>query len=441
MELLDKILDKCLRAGADMAEVYYQTERTLRISVHDAKIETINKAAPSGLAIRYFSSGKTAFAHTTDLSDSAIDRLISSMRNLAVKTGEDKYAVLPSPQKYPENLQIDDKEYSCQLLETKIGYIQELERLALGFDPLIVKSNSTWYAEYLTSKTIANSKGLNVTFDSTSYGLGVSVVAAKGEQMFPGEGKMWARRLADFPGPEKIAEIYAGRAARLVGGRPVNGGDYEIIFAPRAANDILWGLRGALDGENVYSGASFLVDKEGQKIASDNFSLYDDPLMPWGIGSCPADDEGVASAKQTLIENGILKGFLYDSRAAAKAGKVSTGSAKREYYSSLPAISASNFYIAPGSTKVDDVIASCRKGIIVEIAQGWGLQAVSGQYSAGINGILVEKGKKIRPVADVTVAGSAEDIFGGMGAICDDITFYDQFNSPSLYVKRMTVGA
>jgi PmbA protein len=113
----------------------------------------------------------------------------------------------------------------------------------------------------------------------------------------------------------------------------------------------------------------------------------------------------------------------------------------REDYSSMPEIRASNFYIEPGKDKVADVIASCKRGIIVEETAGWGLQGVSGQYSAGINGILVENGKKIRPVAGVTIAASADDILNGLGAICDDITYFDNINSPTLMVKRMTVGA
>jgi len=87
------------------------------------------------------------------------------------------------------------------------------------------------------------------------------------------------------------------------------------------------------------------------------------------------------------------------------------------------------------------VIAACKKGIIVEQTDGWGLHSVTGQYSAGINGILVENGKRIRPVAGVTIAASADEILNGLGAICDDITYYDNFSSPSLMVKRMTVGA
>jgi PmbA protein len=441
MELIDKTLEKCLRAGADMAEAYLQSETTMKVTVRDGRVDSINKAAPSGLAIRYFSSGKMAFAHTTDFSDTAIDKLIAGLRNLGSKVSEDKYAVLPSQQMVPSDLQINAPEYAQNTIDSKIEYILSLEKLAFDYDPIIAKSNGITYYEFVTTKTIANTKGVDVSFDLTSYGIGLSLVAVKGGQMFPGEGQLWARRFDNLPAPDKIIDIIAGRALRLIGGRPVSSGDYEIIFAPRAANSILRGLAEALNGDNAFTGSSFLDGKTGKKVAADLLTVYDDPFMPWGTGSCPADDEGVVPSKQALIENGVLKGFLYDSRTAAKAGTTSTGSAHRDYYAALPVIAVSNFYIAPGTGKIDDVIANCRKGIIVEMASGWGLQAVNGQYSAGINGILVENGKKIRPVADVTVGGSADDILGGLLAVCDDIDYYDNLSSPSLYVKKMTVGA
>jgi PmbA protein len=441
MELIDRILDKCLRAGADMAEVYYISHKTLSLAVRDGKVETVKKATPGGLAIRYYSGGKIAFAHTTDTSDKVIDKHIASLRNLAVKTGEDKFAILPSAQKYGPDLEINDTTYSDEALDAKIEYLQRLEQMAINFDPRISQSNSVWYEEYISTRSIVNTKGLNVSYDSTSYGVGVSVVASKDGQMYPGEGMLWVRRFGGLPTPEKIAEQFSGRAVRLIGGKPVESGDYEIIFAPKAANSILWGLSGALNGDNAMKGASFLEGKIGSKITSESLTLYDDQLMPQGIASRPADDEGVASMKLSLIEGGVLKGFMYDSRTAAKAKVVSTASAGKDDYSILPAINASNFYIAPGTTKVDDVISSCRKGIIVEETAGWGLQGVNGQYSAGINGILVIDGKKMRPVADVTIAGSADEILNGIGAICDDISYYDNFSSPSIFVKKMKVSS
>jgi PmbA protein len=441
MELIDKILQKCADAGADLVDVFSISSQNLSISVRNGQVESLKKATPGGMAIRFYKAGKMAFAHTTDLSEQAIDGMIPKLATLSQQTEADPLVNLPEPQKYVSDLEIFDQNRYDLPTEAKIQYLKELESLALKFDPLIDKSNGVSYDEWITVKTLGNSKGVRVSYQSSFYRVAVSIIATKNGEMFPGEGAFHATHFDSIPHIEKIAERFASRAVRLVGGRPVDGGDYEIIFTPRAANSILDGLMAALNGDDCYKGSSFLADKLGQKIAVDNFTVYDDALMPRGVGSRPADDEGTASMSNLLVHGGVLCGFMYDMKAAAKAKTKSTGSSMREDYSSFPEIRASNFYIAPGKDQVADVIASCKRGIIVEETAGWGLQGVSGQYSAGINGILVENGKKIRPVAGVTIAASADDILNGLGAICDDITYFDNINSPTLMVKRMTVGS
>jgi PmbA protein len=441
MNSVNRILDKCIRAGAEMAEVFNLSQKTLSISVRDGKVESVKKATPGGLAIRFFSFGKSAFAHTTDTSNSAIDSIISRLSKLARKTGEDKFATLPEPQKYKHNLDIYDSSFIDIPTESKIDYLLNLEEIALKYDILIKKSNGVSYHETITTHTLVNSNGVEMSYDSTSYNVEISVVASKKGEMYPGEGFLSARHFRDLPKPEKIVEKFASKAVRLIGGTTVTSGDYEIIFTPKAALSILWGLSYALNGENGLKGSSFLTGKKGTKIAVDNFSVYDDALMLRGIASRPADDEGTASMKLTLLEKGVLHNFMYDIKNAAKAGVSPTASASRRDFNSFPDISPSNFYIAPGNDKVEDVVASCKKGIIVEDTQGWGLHSISGQYSAGINGILVKNGKWIKPVANVTIAASAEEILDGLVAICDDITFYRRFSSPTLMVKRMKVGS
>jgi PmbA protein len=441
MELVDKILQKCADAGADMADVFSISSKTLSVSVRDGRIEALKKAAPGGLAIRFYKAGKMSFAHTTDLSDQAIGSIIPRLALLSRSTEADPLADLPGSQKYVDNLDIYDQSQADKPIEAKIQYLKELEALALKYDPLISKSNSVGYDEWVTTRALGNSKGAKVSYKSTFYRVAISMVAGKNGEMFPGEGGMNATHFADLPSKDKIVEQFASRAVRLIGGTPVDGGDYEIIFTPHAANSILWGLLWALSGDNAFKGASFLADKLGQKVAVENLAIYDDALKPRGVASRPADDEGSASMRNTLIEGGMVKGFLYDMKTAAKAKAKSTGSSMREDYTTFPEIRASNFYLAPGKDKAEDVIASCKKGIIVEQTEGWGLHNVTGQYSAGINGILVENGKRIRPVAGVTIAAGADDILNGIGAICDDITFYDDINSPTIMVKRMTVGS
>lgn len=441
MDPISRILDKCTRSGAEMAEVYHLTQNALSLTVRDGKVETINRSTPGGIAIRYLSSGKSAFSHTTDDSDASIDMLISRLSRLVKKTDQQEAATLTGSQEYPQAPDIYDPSFIDTPAEHKIDYLVKLEELALRHDPLIAKSSGVSFSQFNSRLRLVNSKGMDLDYRSTLYNVEMAIIARKGEEMFPGESSYSARHFKDLPSPETMAGQTASKAARLVGGTAVDSGDYEIIFTPDGAFSLLWGLSYACKGDDYLKGASYLTGKEGARIAVDNFSLIDDALMARGVASRPADAEGIASRKTAVIENGIFKTALYDSQTAAKAKTSSTGSASRADYSSYPEISPSNFYIVPGKAKVDDVVASCRKGIIVEGTQGWGLHSVTGQYSAGINGVLVLQGKRIRPVANVTIAASAEQIFQGIAAICDDITFYRRSNSPTILVKKMKVAA
>jgi len=430
-----------MRAGADSAEVFGLNQKMLSLTVREGQLETVQKSTPGGLAVRFFKDNKTAFAHTTDLSDKSVDDMIQKTKNMAAKTEPDEFAILPGPGQYGRDLDIFDDSRVNVPTDEKIAFLVNLEKLAVDYDILIDKSNGAWCKEVLSEYELMNSNGVKSSYKSSFYSVGVSVVATKKGDMYPGEGRVRARYFSDLPSPEKIVDKYVSRAVRLVGGTTVSGGDYEIIFQPDAATSILWGLSFALNGENALKGTSFLAGKKGEAFASDRLNLYDDAIMLRGVASRPSDHEGVPSRKNKLIDKGVLTGFLYDTRTAARAGEKSTGSSIRDDYNANPGISTSNFYIAPGDDKAEDVIASCKKGIIVENIHGWGLYAVNGQYSAGINGILVRNGKRVKPVANVTIAAGPEDFFKGIGAVCDDITFYHRFNSPTIMIKKMKVGA
>jgi PmbA protein len=441
MEFVEKILDKCVDAGADSAEVFRINQKVISLTVRDGQVETIEKSTPGGMAIRFYKNNKTAFAHTTDLTEKSIESVIQKTKNMADKTEPDEFAILPGPGQYGRDLDIYSEARANVSLDEKITYLANLEKLGMEYDVLVDKSNGAWCREVLSELELATSNGVNASYRSSSYNVGLSVVVTKKGDMYPGEGSVYARHFSDLISAEDIADKYVSRALRLIGGTTVSGGGYEIIFTPRAATSILWGLRYALNGEEALKGASFLAGRKGETIAGEKLNLYDDALMIRGVASRPFDHEGVPSRKIKLIDKGVLTGFLYDSRTAARAGEESTGSAIREDYSAIPGISPSNFYFAAGEDNADDVVRSCKKGLIVESVHGWGLYSVNGQYSAGINGTLVRNGRRVKPVANVTIAAGPEDLFKGIGAVCDDITFYDDYCSPTIMVRKMKVGA
>jgi PmbA protein len=291
MEIIDQVLEKCKTAGADVADAFGISRKTLSISIRNGEVEAINRATPGGLAIRYLADGKLAFAHSTDLSERSINAMIPRLSALAQKTEKDPFADMPGSQEYPQGLDIYDTAQLGESIESKLDYLRNLEQMALKCDPLITKSNGVVYEEHETTRSLGNTKGVKFEYSSTSYRVGISVVASKGDEMFPGEGSVFATHFEDLPKPEEIVKMYASRAVRLVGGTTVEAGDYEIIFTPEAAGSIYWGLNYALNGSNSFKGASFLADKMGKQVAVEGLSVIDDGLRRRGIFTRPADDE------------------------------------------------------------------------------------------------------------------------------------------------------
>jgi PmbA protein len=213
-----------------------------------------------------------------------------------------------------------------------------------------------------------------------------------------------------------------------------------VIVDPDVGRSILGGVIGALNGERVLQGASFLKDSMDEKIASERLSIIDDGTREKGMASAPFDGEGVPTMKNTLVENGILKSFIYNTSAAKRAGTESTGNASRRGFTSLPGIGTHNVYLLPGKHTRNEIIASTGRGLLLKGLTGYGINSVSGNFSGGASGFWVENGKILYPVKGLTIAGKATDILNDIDMMGTDIDMNDTFASPTFRISEMLIG-
>jgi PmbA protein len=211
-----------------------------------------------------------------------------------------------------------------------------------------------------------------------------------------------------------------------------------VIFDRRVARSIIGGVLGAVNGQRVLQGASFLKDKVGQKIAVEGLTLIDDGTRPKGLSSKPFDGEGVPTQKRIIVERGVLKGFMYNTIVAHRAGAQSTGNAQRGY-TSLPGIGAHSFYMEAGTVDPEDIIKATKRGLLLKGVTGGGINAVNGNYTAGARGFWIENGKIAFPVKDLTIAGSADEIFNSIDMIGNDLDL-DRADAPTFRIKEMQIG-
>jgi PmbA protein len=430
---------RCLKKGADGAEVFIETSRELSVAVRNGEIETVQEAASGGAGLRVFVGGRMAFASSNDLSERALDDAIGRAVAFAKAMTADASNVLPDDRSALEVEGLYDPEIGRVPLERKVGLAKAVEKLALS-DPRITKSAGARYGEGETEVVIANSNGLLKSARTAACSFGVSVVAEKGEQKSSG-GKSCSRRFwADLKPPVEIAAEAARKAVEMLDPRMVKTQKAAVIFDPDVAGSLLGGMLGAIDGERVLQGASFLAKRLGQKIAADLLDVLDDGTRPKGLASAPFDGEGVSTQRRTIIEKGVLKGFLYNTIVAKRAGVKTTGNASRGGFTSLPGIGPHNFYVAAGTAKPEDIIRATKLGLLLKEVTGYGINPVNGQFSGGAVGFWIENGKIAFPVKGLTIAGTAEEMLNGIDLIGDDLDLDRATTAPTLRMRLLQIG-
>jgi PmbA protein len=324
-------------------------------------------------------------------------------------------------------------------MEKKIGMAIEVEKLAMGY-PGITKSSGSYYGEGELEVFIANSKGLSKSSKSSGCYVGVSVVAEKGEQKTTGDEGCSRVFFADLKPLAEIAAKAAKNATEMLDPLQVATQQASVIFIPDMAPILLGGLIEAIMGERVNQGASYLKDSLDKKVASDLLTLIDDGILPKGLSSTPFDGEGVTTQKRILFDKGVLKGFVYNTISAKRAGAKSTGNASRNGYSSLPGIGTHNILVEPGAYTQEEIIAATSRGLLLKEVTGYGIDPVTGNFSGGASGLWIENGKTVHPVKGLTIAGTANQILNDIDMMGKDIDRNRSFACPSFRIKAMQIG-
>lgn len=429
----------CLKKGADAAEVYIETGRNLSLEVRKGELETVQEAAGVGAGIRVFVGGKMAFASSNDLGEKALEDAVGRAIAFARITTADEANVLPDDKGLTEVAGLYDPEIAAIPMDRKIELARTVEKLATA-DPRITKTDGARYQESEGEVAIANSNGLAKSYRSGGCGFGVSVVAEKGDQKSSGGESCSRRFFADLEPAEKVAAKAAKDAWEALDPRPVKTQQAPVIFTPDVARAILGGILGAVNGERVLQGASFLARRMGQRIGAELITIVDDGTRAKGMASAPFDGEGVPTERRTIVEKGVLKGFLYNTIVARRAGVRSTGNAARGGFDSLPGIGAHQFYMEAGTAKPEDIVEATKRGLLLKGVTGYGINPVNGNFSGGASGFWIEDGRIAFPVQGLTIAGSADAMLDGIDMLAGDLDLDRSMTAPTFRVRMLQIG-
>jgi PmbA protein len=437
----EQILSLSKDHKADAAEVFLRSYSSTAIEVKDQRVDAFDRAKDIGAGLRVLVKGRMGFAFTTDLSDGALKTLAQAAITNAKNTEPDPFLSLPEkPDAAYHQTTIYDPEIVGLSEKDKIERVMAMEREAFAVDPRIKRIRKA-SASFSDSKTlIMNTKGAEISYQGTACSSSIEVVAEdKGESQAGSEFDVnrFYRKLEI----EAVGRRAAQRALDLLGAKHIDSVKAPVVLEAPVAQEFLGLMASGFSAESVQKKRSLFINKLGKEVVSPVITVLDDGLLEGGLGSAPSDDELVPVTKKTIISNGRLALFLYNTYTANKDKTVSTGNGMRGGFKGLPGVGVTNLYIEPGTESLEALLQSLDKGLFVTEVMGMHTaNAISGDFSVGATGFWVEKGKRTHPVREITIAGNILDLMKQVDAVGSDIRFSGRIGCPSLRVKELSIG-
>lgn len=434
------VLDNTKKKGIKEAEAFLLDSTDLTVEVAEKKVENLKSAQVRGLGIRVIIDHKQGFASTSDLSQAAILKVIDNAIQNADQVERDENWILSSPHhKYP-SLDIYDEGIFKASLQEKIEKTQEMEEAAKSYDARVTLTEKAVYNESCYNVGLYNSLGLSAQYRGSYCGGYVVVVGQEGNDNQTGFGLQYVLKYKDL-NPSIIGLEAGEKAVRMLGAKTIKSASVPVLLDPHTMTSFLGILQTALSAEAVIKGNSFLAGKEGELIASSCLNIIDDGAMEGRLGSSPFDGEGTPTSRTVLIENGSLRGFLHNLYTAKKTNSNSTGNGMRGSFKTVPDVGISNMYIEKGEKTPKDLMTDIDYGLYVTNVMGvHTANPISGNFSLGASGLLIEKGKLTRPFKGVAIAGNIKDLLTDVEGVGDDLTFFVSKGAPTVRIKTMSVS-
>jgi len=399
------------QAGADeQIEAYASWQRGTDVRVYEAEVEQLSSAESSGIGVRVIKDGRQGFAYVGDLDEQHAREALAEARDNATFASVDDHAGLAVPDGVAAaTLELWNDDLVGFPDDKKIALAIELERQVREGDVRIRQVISSDYGDACGESAIATSMGISSTSRETTCFISADAVAGSGDDTQTGGGYSIGR------GPMELDLVIAARDAierstRLLGSVKPASERLTVILDPRVTATLLSVLSGTLSGEEVERGRSLFAGRIGEEVGTAAFTLIDDPTDVRAFGASQMDAEGLACRRNVLIEGGRLSGFLYDSYSARLAGTVSTGSAVRGGYKSIPGVGARALSLVPGELDQDEMIKAVGDGLLVMGISGVhsGVNRISGDFSVGAEGVMIHDGQLCEPVREITIASTIQ---------------------------------
>lgn len=421
--------------------MYLRSSSASTIEVKGQKVDAYERSRDAGAGLRVQAGDRMGFAFTNDLTDASLRNLVHLALTNSRNGAPDRFHIIPGRPSLPyHSVALFDPAVTALSGQEKIDRVMAMEREAFAVDPRIKRIRKASASFSVAETLIMNSRGAEVSYEGTAVSASIEAVAEDGNEAQAG----WehdARRFYEKIDIEAVGRSAAKKAVDLLGACSLDSVKAPVILEASVAEEFLSILAGGFSAENVQKKKSIFLGKLDSIVMSPLITILDDGLLAGGLGSAPSDDELVPTATKTVIDEGRLALFLYNSFTAKKDGVDSTGNGMRGGYRGMPMVGVTNLYIRPGALSPDELLQDTERGLFVtEIMGAHMANPISGDFSVGATGFWIDKGKRAYPVREITIAGNILDLMMNVDAVCSDLRFSGRTGSPTLRIKEMSIA-
>ena len=419
---MEKLLSRALSRGGTFADLYFEHETTSSLLLEEGIIRTGSAGVTCGLGVRVVVGERTGYAYTDDLSWEAMARAAETAAHIA----SDSRSLPPQPvSPTPFERRYGEESIGSLPLAERIALVERADRAARAHDPRVEKVIAS-LAEETRRIRIANSAGLLVEDVQPLFSMRVSVIASeKGlrrEGSAGGGGRLGPEFFDDKP-PEYFAREAARMAVTLLGAVEAPAGPMPVVLGPGWPGILLHEAVGhGLEADFNRKELSAFSGRIGERVAAPGVTVVDDGTIANRRGSLNVDDEGNATGRNVLIEDGILRGYLQDRLNGELLKMPFTGNGRRENYASFPMPRMTNTFMLAGEDDPEDIIRSVPRGLYAKHFGGGQVDITSGKFVfSATEAYLIEDGKIGPPVFGATLIGNGPDVLTKVTRIGHDL--------------------
>lgn len=429
--VLQDAIDRAVKLGASAAEAALSTGGGLSVTVRNGELESIEHHEDKALSLSTYRGKSKGTATTTDFSTQSIEDTVVAADRIAQLAEPDPYAGLIDSKYLAQEIPDLDLDHPWGLEpESAVELAKRCDTAAREFGPGVKQIDDVSVAQHRGLRGYASSDGFAHAYLGSRHSLSCVVVGKNEGVMQRGHWYTVARDANELEAPELVGTTAAKRTVAKLGARKIRTQKAPVIFEAPIAEGLIGHFVNAVSGGNLYRKASFLVDSVDQTIFPEHISIIEHPHIPRGLGSSPFDAEGAKTSDRTLVENGVLTGYVLGSYSARRLNLEPTGNAG----------GVNNLTVKHQPLGFDELVKQMDCGLIVTDLMGFGINLVTGDYSRGASGFWVENGEAAYPVEEITIAGNLADMFKHIVACADDVDLRGNIRCGSILLESLTIA-